>query len=290
VSARFAVDWLQLREPFDARARSRELAERFAAALPAHPALLDLGAGTGSLFRWLAPIIGRAQVWTLVDVQAELLQRAFEEIADWSAGRGYAFSSTGHSARRALLVQTPRGPWRVQTMLADLASTPDGLPLARADGVVCSAMLDLVSAAWIEQFCDALASPLLACLSVDGRDAFLPRGPFDAVVRGGFRHDQGADKGFGRALGWRAPATLHAALRTRGFAVRSAPSPWHIAPRERPMLEALVPMQARVAARWRPRQRGEIATWQRTRLHQITAARLAIRIGHSDSLALPGED
>jgi hypothetical protein len=42
-----------------------------------------------------------------------------------------------------------------------------------------------------------------------------------------------------------------------------------------------------VAARHAPPQRAAIADWLHARLRQIAAGRLAIRIGHRDSLALP---
>ncbi len=60
MSDAFDAAWLALREPFDAAARSRALAEALIAHLPARPRLLDLGCGTGSLFRWLAPMHRRA--------------------------------------------------------------------------------------------------------------------------------------------------------------------------------------------------------------------------------------
>ena len=69
VTERFAADWLALREPFDHAARSVALARRLADRLPARPRLLDLGGGTGSLFRFLAPIIGRGQDWILLDAR-----------------------------------------------------------------------------------------------------------------------------------------------------------------------------------------------------------------------------
>ena len=62
----FDGDWLDLREPFDAKARDPGLAAILAGALPPRPRILDLGAGTGSLLRWLGHFIGRAQAWTLV--------------------------------------------------------------------------------------------------------------------------------------------------------------------------------------------------------------------------------
>lgn len=281
MSERFAADWLAQREPFDAAARDAGLAQRLADALPARPVLLDLGAGSGSLFRWLAPIIGRAQVWLLADADEDLLQRAYEDITRWAGKRGWAVTQ----GQRALLVHAPGGAWRVEACRADLAA---GLPpLGEADAVVCSALLDLVSAAWLERLVAALRSPLLACLSVDGRDAFLPRHPLDAALRAGFRADQGRDKGFGRALGPRAPAALHAALATAGFSAASAPSDWRIPPAALRMLGELVSGHAAAAERASPARARAIGAWRKARMHQAVAGRLAIRIGHRDSLALP---
>ena len=283
----FDAGWLAEREPFDAAARSLDLAERLAAALPARPRVLDLGAGTGSLFRWLAPIIGRAQVWTLADADSNLLDAAFIACAEWGMAQGHNVSFPGGAHNRALLLHTPRGAWRVEAVRVDLADAPAALALDRADAVVCSALLDLVSPAWLDRFCASLRGPLLACLSVDGRDAFLPRHPADRIVLAGFRRDQQRDKGFGPSLGPRAPSALRAMVTARGFDVTDATSDWHIPREARPILRTLVRSHAAVAARHMPSHRAAIADWLLTRLRQIAAGRLAIRIGHRDSLALP---
>ncbi len=283
MTERFSADWLALREPFDAAVRNVALAERLAALLPARPALLDLGAGSGSLFRWLAPIIGRAQMWTLADADEELLLRAYDDIARWAGARGWVTTQ----GNRALLVHAPGGAWRVEACRVDLAEAPAALPLGDVDAVVCSALLDLVSAAWLERLVATLRAPMLACHSVDGRAAFLPSHPLDACVRAGFRRDQGRDKGFGPALGRHAPATLHAMLAARGFAVRSAPSDWRIPAAALPMLAELVPGHAEAAARAQPRWEATIDAWRNARMHQAVAGRLAIHIGHRDSLGLP---
>nr|WP_283949656.1 class I SAM-dependent methyltransferase [Limobrevibacterium gyesilva] len=268
-------------------ARSAALAQRLSAMLPARPRLLDLGAGTGSLFRWLAPIIGRAQAWTFADADADLLARAFADTAAWAEANGFTVTAAGVAGSRALLIDTPSGAWRVDAVIADLAGAPETMPLAHTDAVVCSALLDLVSAAWIGRFVAALRTPLLACLSVDGRDAFRPAHKLDRVVSSGFRRDQGRDKGFGPALGPRAPAVLHEALAAHGFAVSSAASDWCIPPTAAAMLSALVDGHARVAAAHLPGRRSDIAAWEQVRLRQAAMARLAIRIGHRDILALP---
>ena len=286
----FDADWLALREPFDAASRSVALAERLAEALPARPRILDLGAGTGSLFRWLAPIIDRAQAWTFADADADLLTHAFGMTADWAEDHGYTITWPDIGRRRVLLVHTPGGAWRVEARVVDLATLPEQLPQLPFDAVVCSALLDLVSARWLQRFADALRTPLLACLSVDGHDAFLPRHPLDRTVLHAFRRDQRRDKGFGHALGPHAPQVLHAALAARGFAVASAASDWRIPLAAIKLLGELVHGHAGVAMRQLPSRRTAIAAWENLRWRQAAHGRLAIRIGHRDSLALPAQE
>lgn len=279
----FSGDWLALREGFDARARSVDLALRLSAALPARPRLLDLGCGTGSLFRWLAPIIGRAQAWVFADADAALLDRALDDTQDWAQDLGLTVTNPG----RALLIHAPGGAWRIETRRVDLAAPLSALPLAQIDAVTCSALLDLVSAAWIERFCAVLRVPLLACLNVDGRDSFLPSHPSDRLVRNGFRRDQSRDKGFGRALGPLAPAVLVAALSSRGFDVRMAASDWRIGQDAGAMLDELVLGHAGAALRQPGARQAAIDDWTDDRMAQARRGRLAIRIGHRDCLALP---
>ncbi len=284
MSERFDADWLALREPFDRAARSRSLAVRLAQRLPTRPRILDLGAGSGSLFRWLAPQLGRPQAWTLVDADRRLLEEAFSRTALWAEERGYRVTTPG----RALLVHTPDGAWRVEALSVDFAADPADLPCDSHDVVVCSALLDLVSLAWLERFADALRLPLLACLTVDGRDAWLPPDPLDRLVARGVARDMGRDKGFGPALGQRAPARLLRMLADRGFQVASAPSNWIVPPVGHAMLEAMVRGHAAAAAAALPASVQRIAGWESRRMSLIARGRLALRIGHRDILALPG--
>lgn len=272
---RFDAEWLALREPFDHAARSLALAQRLAELLPRRPRLVDLAAGSGSMFRFLAPIIGRGQDWTLIDADGALLDEAFGRTAAWARRRAYAATADGNQ----LLVSTPHGLWRMQVIQQDLASWSghaDG-----ADAILCSALLDLVSAPWLARLCDALTVPFLACLSADARDAWLPRHPYDALVLSAFRRDMLRDKGFGAALGTAAPRFLSARHCV------SAPADWHVPRTALRMLRALIDGTADAARNARPSRSAEIAEWQELRLRQAMRGRLAIRIGHRDILALP---
>lgn len=293
----FAPEWLALREPYDALARSEALADRLIALLPARPRLIDLGAGTGSLLRWLAPRIGRAQAWTLVDSDRELIEEAFEVIADRAEGIGFKVTFPN---RKTLLVHAPGGAWRVEALVMDLAEAPRGLPLQQADAVLSSALCDLVSAAWLDRMAAALRIPFYAALCVDGRDRFWPPHPADGMIANAFRRDQARDKGFGGpSLGPAAPGAIERAFAARGFTVARAAADWVVHARGREYAELPVPRghtQAFLrnlvtghveAARHHARGRGGVIDWGLARLDQIEARTLAARIGHRDLLALP---
>ena len=71
-------EWLDLREPADAAARSDELAERLGRHLPAagHLVIHDLGGGSGAMVRWLAPRLPGPQHWVVHDRDEGLLELA----------------------------------------------------------------------------------------------------------------------------------------------------------------------------------------------------------------------
>jgi hypothetical protein len=217
----FAREWLALRAPYDAAARSIGLARRFAAALPARPRLVDLAAGSGANRRWLAAHLPSATRWILVDDDQALL----DGVAD--------------------------------ARVLDLAAALE--EIARVDGATCSALLDLVSVDWLRRLVAWLdGRPLLAALSVDGRLGFAPEDGEDAAVIAAFAADQRRDKGFGPALGAAAPDALAALLREAGYRVETAASDWELGPGDGAMLRAMIDGLASVAVNtkgWRARRR-----------------------------------
>jgi SAM-dependent methyltransferase len=285
----FDGDWLDLREPFDAAARDPGLAIRLSGVLPVRPRVLDLGAGTGSLLRWLGHFIGRAQAWTLVDADGELIERAFETIAERAVLAGWGVTFPG---RRTLLVHSPRGAWRVEGLIADLREAPDNLPLHDVDAVVNSAVCDLVSRDWVERVAEGCAAqrlPFYASLNVTGRDRFSPPHPDDALVARGFARDQARDKGFGGiALGAKAPAAITAAFEAHGYEVLRAASDWQVPRTASRMALELAEGHANAAHGCERRQEERIARWALDRAAQARDLRLSARIGHMDVLALPG--
>lgn len=256
----FAETWLRLREPYDHAARSAPLARRFLAALPAAPRVLDLAAGAGSNARYLESLRTRRADWVLADADRALLAAAEVAVA------------------------------RTKGVTVDLAQANLGIDLTRIDGVTASAFADLVSAAWLARFARGVAQfrlPVLMALSVDGRAAWTPEDPDDALVQRQFRRDQARDKGFGPALGDAAPWRLASDLRGQGYRVHVRRSDWRIGPEDGAMLDAMIDGFAAAATVVAPEVRDTIAGWCDRRRAQRAAGMLRLAVGHRDCLALP---
>jgi len=287
----FDGDWLSLREPFDAAARNPILAEALMAHLDekARPRFLDLGAGTGSLTRWLGHFVGRPHAWVLADADAELMSRAFDTMMDAAEDIGWRAT---WPQRKVLLMHSPQGAWRVEGILTNLATAPDGLPLESVDAVTCSALCDLVSENWLDALAAALAArklPFYAALNVSGRERFTPPAAGDALVARGFARDQRRVKGFGGvALGAQAPAAITRAFEAHGYRVMRAPSPWIIPRQAREMAQELALGHAEAALKHEKRHASAIRAWAELRADQADWGQLAARVEHQDVLCLPG--
>jgi hypothetical protein len=272
-AAGFDPQWLRLRSAYDDAARSDRLTRLFAASLPATPRLLDLAAGTGANLRYLAPRIGRAgQRWVLADHDQALLDAVAGEMARWPH-QGPALAST-LACRRVDLVN-------------DLGS----LDPACFDGIVATALFDLVSADWAKRFAAWLAQasrPVLFTLSVDGRLDWTPADPGDTAMRGWIEAHQATDKGFGPALGPHAPALLTELLEASGYDVSAEESDWIIGPDAAAMHRALIEGYRTAALETAPADSADtIKCWAQRRLDDSERGALTALVGHVDIFARP---
>ncbi|HET7863469.1 MAG TPA: hypothetical protein VFL86_03595 [Burkholderiaceae bacterium] len=286
----FSADWLRLREPFDTQARhaaatALALPRHAAAWRAAHPVLqvVDLASGSGANLRELAPRLGGPQRWRLVDHDPALLAAVPQALAAWAGSQGYRFT-----AGPALQVAGPGFCADIHCEPLDLASHLHRLDLASAHLVTASALLDLVSAAWLQALTKQVqgsAAALLFALNVDGRTHWDPADPDDGFVHGGFSRHQRRDKGFGPALGPEAVPTAMALWAAAGYRVRSAQSDWAIAGAHgAAMLHAMIDGTATAAMEQEPGAQARVHAWQARRRACVAATRLAV--GHVDLMAV----
>jgi SAM-dependent methyltransferase len=285
----FSADWLALREPFDnaARAEADSLAAWAAESLGRAPRrIVDLACGTGANLRALAPRLGRSQHWRLVDHDAALLAALPGALQAWGDRHGYRL---GSGDAGALTITGPGFDATVMRHELDLAQDLAAVPLADGALLTASALLDLVSARWLEDLiahAGRARATLLFSLSVDGRAVWDPADEHDAAVQSAFAAHQRHDKGFGPALGPTAAAWLEARLSAAGWHTRSARSDWRIDGARSPaMLQALVDGTAGAAVEQVPEAADAIGAWQRRRTAGRDATRLLV--GHTDLAARP---
>ena len=289
MSETFDPAWLALREPVDHRSRAAAAASLLAAACRRHgwSRVVDLGSGTGSNLRYLAPRLPGAQRWTLVDRDAGLLGRA----------------------------SAPEGVDRLTCRTVDLADSELGAILADsgAQVVTGSALLDLVSRRWLERLIDACREAgCAACfaLTYDGSvqwhaaadDPRAADDPGDGPVRRAVNAHQRRDKGFGPALGPMAGLTAETAFRGAGCRVWSMRSPWRLGPRDAPLARALVDGWEAAAVEMAEGDEpgrdasgsdptgldsAAIRSWAARRRATIDSGRFGLTVGHLDLLALP---
>lgn len=262
--------WLGLREPADAAARAPDLVEQIRRHLSAddRAVIHDLGCGTGSMGRWLAPQLTGAQHWVLHDRDAGLLAHATAE-----PPRGGADGA----------------PVTIETRQGDVTRlAPD--ELAGASLVTASALLDLMTADELERLvvtCTRAGCPALLTLSVTGRVELNPPDPLDEPLAGAFNAHQRRTAGGRRLLG---PDAVHAAVDafTRlGAVVHLRPSPWRLGAGEALLAAEWVTGWVRAACEQRPELRAVAKAYAARRVAQANAGRLRVRVHHHDLLARP---
>ena len=264
----FSADWLALREPADAAARSLALTRLVVDAVPPGPvSAVDLATGTGSNVRFLAPYFPADQDWLLVDDDERLL-----------------------SELRARLRQSDlTGRVRFHTRRIDLsdlraAGIVDGRTL-----VTASALLDLVSEAWVATLaaiCHRAAAVVLVALTYNGRLTFSPAEPEDETVRTLVNRHQRTDKGFGPALGPDAPARAEEHFAHVGYDVRRAPSDWVLGPEQRDLQQQLIAGWAEAATAIEPGNAVHLREWEGRRQAHVVAGRSRLVVGHDDLAAI----
>ncbi|WP_169334082.1 methyltransferase domain-containing protein [Marinobacter nanhaiticus] len=230
--------------------------------------MLDLGCGTGSNMRYLAPRLPGGQAWTLVD------------------------HDPGHLEAADRLCKELPG---VSSFATRLQRLEEGLGVAipdETDVVTGSALLDLVSGDWLENLAaraDEISAAVLFTLSYSGDFLLSPMLEDDGWILRAVNEHQRSEKGSGRALGPDAWFQCAQAFEPRGYHVFSAPSAWVLGEPLRNLQVQLFEGWAEAAAEQRPNEAGRADAWLTQRLKLLDDVASETRVFHQDVLALPDD-
>ncbi|MFI2374817.1 class I SAM-dependent methyltransferase [Streptomyces sp. NPDC018964] len=267
--ARYAPEWLRLREPADAAARSYDLLDPLRIRIANLPrradglVIHDIGCGTGSMGRWLAPRLDGAQHWVLHDRDPYLLH--------------FAAVASPRSAADGSHVT-------VETRHGDVARlTSDAL--AGASLVTASALLDVLTredVGALAAACAGAGCPALLTLSVAGRVELTEPHPLDREITEAFNAHQRR----GGLLGPDAVTAAAEAFAEHGATVRITPSPWRLGPGEAALTEQWLRGWVGAAVEERPELASRADGYLAERLEACAAGELRVVVHHSDLLAL----
>mgnify|MGYP001499957037 FL=1 len=266
----FSIEWLNLREASDHKARDRHLLKTAANWLndlkSKDKVIVDLGSGTGSTIRGLQryTTLAASIQWRLVDNDPELLAEAVHR----------------HSEE-----------YSIESFLVDLSATQK-LPLESVSLITASALLDLVSSNFIRDLCQLIKEknegrPLgfYSALNYDGCIKWTPFHPLDAAILMNFNADQKRDKGFGPALGPDATDFLKTQFHSTKFQCLSAKSPWLLGSADYLLTESLINGISGVAIQTGGLTNSDIQDWKTFRVKNIRTG--TCYLGHTDILVLP---
>lgn len=277
----FSSQWLSMREPADHRSRNKALREQLNAILTLSRTsdspplrIIDLGSGTGSNLRGLAPHLDGDQHWTLIDYDPKLIEAAGFALKEWADSVESSSNPTLHLKKAGKHIQ-------VDFLCTDLSKNIETILEQPADLVTAAAFFDLVAESWLDRFCSALCTPLYTVLTYDGSEQWLPKHAADDQALRAFHAHQATDKGFGLAAGPKAVDIMQRRLLDYGFQVSIAPSPWELdRTHDANLIHALATGSAQAV--------GETGLLDATTLASWKAARQeaqACMIGHWDLLA-----
>lgn len=259
--------WLRLREAADAAARAPDLVEAVRLRLHGDMVIHDLGCGTGSMGRWLAPQLHGRQHWILHDRDAELL---------------------AHAAAAPPRAAADGSAVTVETRQRDITRI-DPTEVAGASLITASALLDVLTEYELDCMvatCTESGCPVLVTLSVVGRVVLTPADPLDDLIASAFNDHQRRTVDGRRLLG---PEAVEAAVDTftrRGAEVIVRPSPWQLGAQQASLVAEWLTGWAGAACEQRPDLARSAAAYTRRRLAQVATDRLEVEVHHLDLLVL----
>ena len=262
-------DWLALREPEDAAARSLDLALIAAELLPDGPIVVhDLGSGTGSMMRWLAAVLPGPQTWFLHDWNADLTEQAIhhQRPSDRDNVQISVFGRTGN--------------------LAHLSAED----VAGGSLVTASALLDVLTSEEIHTIvgaCLAAHTPALLSLNVTGGVQLNPRDERDTAFENAFNAHQARLANGRRQLGRYAPSLARRLFVEAGWQVRQSTTLWRLNHRQPGLLGEWFSGWVDAAVEQEPQLRDEADRYRQDRLAQIELGDFSASVDHVDLLAWP---
>ncbi|MEQ8706997.1 MAG: class I SAM-dependent methyltransferase [Phaeodactylibacter sp.] len=286
----FATNWLEERYRFDVAARNPRVEAACLQYFSDHTSvsIIDIGAGTGANFIYLAEKLPQSQQWALLELNPTLLKHARERLKIWGAAKGYAVSES----TQELHFKKSQQHISVRFVNGSFLELPQLLPLQRYHLVTASAVFDLLSKEMLQRLVQTFHGNRLALLATLNYESmsYLPADAADEHWTGLYEKHMQRSQDFGRALGPDCASYLeHCYKELPKDQLLRAPSRWQIEPGDaamhQHMLEFLERSLNEMASIGHSGQ--ELQQWLQQKHQCLQDRQLRLTVTHSDLFTAP---
>jgi len=278
-------DWLNERYEVDAAARNKELERIAFNHLAGHDELeiVDLGAGTGSNFRYYCGRVpAKKQKWTLIDQDPKLLEEAEGNI------RQIFPSHSSNSELGELTIETSELKIQIQFKTTNIFEEDARIVEGNCHLILSNALFDLASEQQFRSLCQALPldkSVFLTTMNYQSTD-FEPKDPSDQFFILHFHNHMSRQQKFGRSMGTDCVDFMTDVLQgfTQNF--HSRVSIWRLNSSNK-LLQLGIMDFVQNAMEDMSLNDSRFHEWKKNRMDLLNKSMQTMEVGHVDLLCLP---
>lgn len=284
----FQVEWLEGRFSFDAKARNKTVEQACLEHFSKRASLniVDIGAGTGSNFRYFWNRFSQNQNWTFVELNPELAKVAKEKCIQFAQEQQFLVSNQ----RDRLIFQKGKQYRSVQILHQSFLELHQFLDLNTIDLITAGAVFDLLSTNMLDQFLSKIITSqtaLLATINYTGM-RFKHSTKRDQQYVQLYEAHMCRQQAFGRAIGPKFPDYLKAFSNAKSIPLLMGSSHWIIGPNDHKMHQFLLDyMEKGLGEMLRDKtQRPDFQNWLAEKRSLSQQGRLELQVLHQDAFLL----
>jgi trans-aconitate methyltransferase len=231
----FNTAWLEERFAFDTEARNKQVEQDFLHHFSSKKALniLDLGAGSGSSFLYLAERLPMDQSWTFIELNPELAAAGVRRILKVADQKQWTVRSSPTDIQLSISGRNVS----IKVINGSFLELPELVDIKSFDLATAAAVLDLLTPDMLNKLLSVLSVnqiALLATINYAGM-SFEPETPMDKYYADLYSQHMQREQVFGKTLGPDCTRAIKAYCRTNDLKVISGESNWIVKPKDQRM-------------------------------------------------------
>ncbi len=286
----FHTAWLEERFVFDSNARNKLVEKAFRQHFDQKQSIniLDLGAGSGSSFLYLAEKLPMHQQWTFVELNPDLVAAAIQRILNIADQKKWIVLEAGEVIRLRLSGKDVS----IKVINGSFLELPELVDVKSFDLATAAAVLDLLTLEMLHELLKVLAGnqvALLATINYAGM-GFEPEEPGDKYYAALYSQHMQREQAFGKTLGADCTQAITDYCAKKELTSFWGESNWFVKPEDKRMHRFLLDyMNDAIPEMLKTEPELEaFQTWLDTKKEMLENGLLSTTVFHRDIFLMPG--